>query len=104
MPVLAKLHRRLVEGREVEVLALCDRELLGRVFRQRGRVLDLKAYRAFYDGEKVSEGKAIELLKQAKNANVVGEQAVEIARKALNVKAGVVKRIAGVPHLQIYYV
>jgi hypothetical protein len=93
-----------MDGRSVEVLALCDSELIGRVFKQRGRMLDLETYASFYEGEEVSEGKAVLLVQQAENANIVGEQAVAIAEKAIAFDKKAVKRIAGVPHLQFYRV
>lgn len=78
--------------------------MLGRTFKQGSKILDLKNYTAFYEGEEVSEEKALDLLRRAKNANIVGEQAISMAKKAIAFDSKAIVRIAGVPHLQIYFV
>ncbi len=83
---------------------MCDHDLLGKVFTQGEAVLDLKDYRSFYEGIVVSEERAMEILKDAENASIVGERSVAIAQKALGFKRGHAKKIGGVPHLQIYKV
>ena len=106
--MFAKQHekRLLQDGREVAryITALCDANLLGNVFEEGDLFLDLKTFRAFYEGKKVSKKEAETLLKNAKNVNVVGKKSVALALKVLKVPASSVKKIAGVPHLQIYYV
>jgi len=106
--MLAKIHRKRISNGEDEafreILALCDSELLGKVFEEKELILDLKTYHSFYDGEKVNEKKAIELLKNATNINIVGKRSVETAKKALKINAEGVKKIKGIPHLQIYRV
>ncbi|MCX6768129.1 MAG: DUF424 family protein [Candidatus Micrarchaeota archaeon] len=105
MPLIyAKVHeRREADGRVSSVLALCDADLLGKVFKQGDIELDLKKYESFYKGEAVDEKEAAELVRCAGNANVVGEKSVAAAEKALGSKTGV-RRVAGVPQLQIYCV
>ncbi len=103
----ARVHerKRFVAGRESidRVVALCDADLLGKVFEQGDLCLDLSKSRSFYDGEKVSEQQAIELLKTpGANLNLVGEKSLGAARKALRINEAAVKKISGVPVLQIY--
>lgn len=86
------------------VTALCDALLLGKVFEQGGRTLDLKTYRAFYEGRKVSEKEAVELIKEAESLNLVGKKSLAAAKKAVGVEASAAKRVKGVPHLQVYRV
>ncbi|NUN11796.1 DUF424 family protein [Candidatus Micrarchaeota archaeon] len=100
----AKIHSREQRGQTIEILALCDASLIGKVFESKNAVLDLKTYKAFYDGEKVTEKKAIELVLKYKNLNVVGEKSVKAACKALGLPLTRAKKIGGVPHLQIYFV
>lgn len=98
----AKVHERNARGSTQKILAICDANLIGKKFQQRGMILDLKLYREFYDGEKVTEEQAVKMIMQADNANIVGKKAVKCAEKALGkVKA---KKIAGIPHLQLYRV
>lgn len=101
----AKVHcRKDSTGRELKVVAVCDKELLGKVFGEGGCVLDLKSYASFYDGAGVTEDKAVELIRNAENLNLVGKKAVAAAGKAIEIDAKSVRKIAGVPHLQVYSV
>jgi len=104
----AKIHKRviMVGGQEQmrTIVAICDAELLGRTFVQGDAIIDLEKYRSFYEGNDVNEDEAIELIRNAKNINLVGEKSVGAAKKALNIEHDNIKRIAGIPHLQIYYV
>ena len=65
-----------------EIAALCDAELIGRVLTSGKARLDLSAYAPFYLGKKVSEKEAVEALKGAQNANIVGKRALAAAKKA----------------------
>jgi len=98
----AKVHARPHGGMSRVVVALCDSELLGKIYTQGERVLDLKNYRGFYEGAAVTEIEAIELLRMADNANIVGEKSVAIAKKAFGVSSTETKTIKKIPHLQYY--
>ncbi|MEK6954952.1 MAG: DUF424 family protein [Candidatus Micrarchaeota archaeon] len=104
----AKVHKRITMegGREVvkRIVAICDEELLGKVFEEGDLVLDLVKYRSFYDGEKVSEGQVADLLEGAMSYNLVGKKSIAAATKAIAINPKGIKTIKGVPHLQIYYV
>ncbi|HEV8289785.1 MAG TPA: DUF424 domain-containing protein [Candidatus Norongarragalinales archaeon] len=103
--IKAKIHeRRTPQGGVHEVLAMCDENLLGKVFEQGEKVLDLKLYRSFYDGEEVSHAQAVELLRNATNANIVGKASVKAADEVQKGASKNARTIAGVPHLQIYKV
>jgi uncharacterized protein len=84
-----------------EIAALCDSELIGRVLANGKARLDLSAYAPFYLGKKVSEKEAVEALKGAQNANIVGKRALLAAKKA-GLPVSHAKTIGGVPHLQVY--
>ncbi|MBI4361085.1 DUF424 domain-containing protein [Candidatus Micrarchaeota archaeon] len=104
MSLVAKIHeRRDGHGVKKSVTAVCDRTLLGKVLRQGDAVIDLKTYRGFYEGTAVTAAEAGEMLRQARNINVVGEKAVQAALSALPINKSAVKKIAGVPHVQVYY-
>ena len=95
-------YKKIHSAGASQVLALCDSELLGKVFESGDFVLDLKKYRSFYDGEKAGEKTVIESLVGATNVNAVGERSVALACKALGVSKPGAKKIGGVPHLQVY--
>ncbi len=101
-----KVHRKIImEGdrQDVrEIVAICDAELLGKVFEEGEMVLDLDKYRSFYDGERVDEKGVAKMLEGAGNINLVGKKTIAAASKSLNINEKNVKKIGGVPHLQIY--
>ncbi len=102
--MFAKVHERKdAEGNFARVVALCDGDLLGKVLEEGGLCLDLKRSRAFYEGKKVSKEEAVELLKSAQNANIVGAKSVACAKIAFG-KTSAPLKIAKVPHLQVYRV
>jgi hypothetical protein len=97
------VHERSFKGQTRTVIAACDARLLGKVLKGRnGVVLNLKLHRAFYEGEKVNGMELAEILKGAINVNLVGDETIAAASKALPVKKEYAKKIAGVPHLQFY--
>lgn len=103
----AKVHERktISSGRETiaTVVALCDANLLGKVLEEGELCLDLSRNRGFYEGEKVSEEKAIALLRTpGANLNLVGEKSLAAARKAFSINEASVRKISGVPMLQVY--
>ena len=106
--MLVKIHERKIfsGGREQirRIIAICDKELLGKVFTEGERVLDLKIYKSFYDGDKLAEEEIIEIIKSAVNANIVGKKSINLASKAIKIEKKNIKKIAGIPHLQIYKV
>ena len=84
-----------------EIVALCDSGLIGKVLSSGKARLDLSAYAPFYLGKKVDEKEAVEALKRAQNANIVGKRALAAAKKA-GFAVSHAKSIGGVPHLQLY--
>jgi len=76
-----------------EVLAACDKELLGKRFKE--QELELYVNEDFYKGELTSEDMFSKLLDKADNINLVGEETIKIAeRKSLIAD---VKKIQGIP-------
>ncbi len=103
--ISAAVHcRRDAYGITRSVTALCDAELLGRVLKSGNAVIDLRTYCAFYDGERVNAKKAAEIAAASDNLNLVGEKSLAAARLAFPIDEKNVKRIAGVPHTQVYKV
>ncbi len=95
-----KLHENDA-GKSV-IAALCDKELLGKVYREKELVLDLERYAAFYKGEITGEEEAARALKKAVSMNLVGRRSVGLALKLGLAGKGEVRKISGIPHLQIY--
>ncbi len=86
------------------MVAMCDEELIGKVFTEGGREINLKDYADFYKGELIKEEEALKLIdeKSLYSANVVGKRAVQqIIKKGL-ANSKQVAKISGVQVVQIY--
>ncbi len=84
---------------EREVLAVCDEDLIGKVFEEDD--LQLKVSERFYKGEKLSEEKTLELLKKFTDCNLVGEKTIALAIKNNIISKDNIIKIQGVPHATI---
>ena len=81
------------------MVAVCDTELIGKSFEDRG--LFLKITESFYKGEEATEREVVASLKHATIANLVGERAIKCALDNAFIKENNVIFVAGVPHAQI---
>ena len=83
------------------VVALCDKELLGKVLSQGEARLDLQRHAGFYKGELVSEKQAVKALAESENANIVGEKSIAAAAKA-GFDISSARLVGNIAHLQAY--
>lgn len=93
--IYVKVHK----GNE-NVVAICDKNLIGKKFSEGKLCLDVKE--GFYKGELMDEEKVKEIFKNATNLNIVGEKSVKLALKEKLIDKSSVIRIKEVPHAQIY--
>lgn len=87
------------------VLAICDKELIGRKLKGKNIYLDLETYASFYKGLPVNERAVLLAAAEATSFNLVGEKSIELMSrlKLLSAKEKkFIKKIQGVPHLQLY--
>ena len=86
-----------------DVVAVCDNNLLGKVFEEEGILLDVKE--SFYKGEEKNEQETIEVLKDMKQEdatfNLVGENTVNAALKAEVIHPEQIGEIAGIKYALI---
>ena len=82
------------------VFAACDENLLGKRFEDKELVLDIRE--SFYKGELVEEQEFIEMLAEAENANLVGENTINIAKKQKLINT--VGRIKDIPYAMMFKV
>jgi uncharacterized protein len=89
-----------------DILALCDKEHIGKVYKDKksGIVLDLEKYADFYKGELMDYKQAQEEVNpnEIYSANVVGEESVKLMLEAGIAVAGEIKEVSGVPFVHIY--
>ncbi len=79
------------------MVALADEEIIGKKFEEDGICLDINE---FYQGKKVEKEEALEKLKKAFVANLVGQNSVEIGIKAGIIKEENILYIEKIPHAQ----
>jgi uncharacterized protein len=81
------------------VVAMCDKELLGKVFEQGKFQLDVKE--SFYKGEEVEEKEAVRILRKmgAEDAtfNIVGKHSIALALKEGIILEDGIGEIQGIP-------
>jgi hypothetical protein len=85
------------------VVAICDKELIGKTFEEGEFQLDIKE--TFYKGEIKTESEVIEIMKNmsAEDAtfNIVGENSVKAAIKAGIISKDSVKKIQNIPYAMV---
>ncbi|MFX1275167.1 MAG: DUF424 domain-containing protein [Promethearchaeota archaeon] len=91
MKVYIKLHVR----NDMDCVACCDEELLKRVFKEGN--LRIEITEQFYGGQLVNLEEAIEILSDASNFNIVGENIINHAISCKLLSKDGVQVINGVP-------
>jgi|APFre7841882654_1041346.scaffolds.fasta_scaffold68355_2 hypothetical protein len=80
------------------VLALCDKDILGKKFEDSKRVLDLSSN--FFKGAEMPKDGAMALIKKAYSLNAVGEESVDLAIECGAVEKTHVIFVKKIPHAQ----
>lgn len=96
------MYLKVTEREGQRVVAVCDKELLGKVFEEHGKVIDLQKYSYFYKGDIAGVDEVTEALSDFSSANLVGKKAVGTAIVLGLAEESEVRKIASVPHLQLY--
>lgn len=81
------------------IVAVCDRNILGKKFREGKLVLKLDS--SFYKGDEANEIEVKEALSSATIANIAGEKAIACAVECGCIDPDVVIFIEGIPHAQM---
>ena len=92
--IYIKVHKGISE-----FVSLCDEELVGKEFKE-GRYC-LKLSEHFYKGEKKTEEKVREILKNYDQFNIVGKRSIKIALELGIIDKNSIIKIEGVPHAQV---
>ena len=91
---------KVIKTPEAILVNICDEELLGKTFRE-GEVV-LRVTSSFYGGEKVDEEKVKEMIEEGDIISLVGERSIGVAISLGYAVTSAVKKVQGVPHLNIY--
>jgi len=94
-----KAYIKVFKQQNMVLLAACDGELLGNVYRE-GR-LKIEVNREFYGGRLADVEEVIQSIDSADIVNLVGERVIGEAIRSGKVHRDAVIRIAGIPHVQI---
>jgi uncharacterized protein len=96
--IMALIVTRHVTPDKRLILAVCDRDILGKKFEDAKRVLDLSS--AFFNGEERPKAEVILLMKKAYTLNIAGEESVELAIECGLIDKTHVVHIKNIPHAQ----
>lgn len=81
------------------IVAVCDKNIIGKVFREGEFVLKLDEY--FYKGKEADKDEVQEALSCATIANIAGEKAVACAVECGCIDPETIIFIEGIPHAQM---
>lgn len=81
------------------IVAVCDKDIIGKVFREGEFVLKLDEY--FYKGKEADKDEVQEALSCATIANIAGEKAVACAVECGCIDPETIIFIEGIPHAQM---
>jgi len=81
------------------IVAVCDKNIIGRVFREGEFVLKIEEY--FYKGKETDKDEVQEALSNATIANIAGEKAVACAVECGCIDPETIIFIEGIPHAQM---
>lgn len=92
--MLAKLHKK--DNRTI--VSVCDKELLGQLFEENGKQLDLRG--DFYKGEERDVQEIGDLMRNADGVNLVGEEAIALGLQEGVIDKEQVMKVKGIQHAQ----
>lgn len=78
------------------LLAVCDSDIIGKVFEQGDRILDLSS--SFYAGDEYTDDEIESLMKKSYMLNLAGRKSVDLAKRLGYVNNSI--EIDGIPHAQ----
>ncbi len=93
------MYMKKYHAEEQTIVAVCDKDIIGRKFREGELVLKLEA--SFYKGDEVNKTEVIEALAGATIANVSGEKSIACAVDCGCIDPDTVIFIEGIPHAQM---
>ncbi len=96
------MYLKIHESPRGKVVAVCDKELIGKILEDENTAMDLKNYSGFYVGEHVGKDDVEKALEKFSSANIVGKKSVGVALSAGVVSKEDIMYINETPYIQIY--
>lgn len=94
------IYLKINKTEQNEIIALCDSNLIGKSFSEKDLNLDVNE--RFYKGDVLDEDKIVKILMNARNINIVGEEAMRLAVKHNIVEKENIIKIKNIPHSIIF--
>ncbi|MEM3154671.1 MAG: DUF424 family protein [Candidatus Woesearchaeota archaeon] len=92
--MLVKLHKK----DKRTIVAVCDKDLIGKLLEENGKLLDLRG--EFYNGEEKTAQEIGDLIRNADGVNLVGEEAIALGLQEGVIESEHVMKVKGIPHAQ----
>ena len=92
------MYLKIHKLKDRNVVALCDKELIGKRFEQGKLQLDI--IERFYKGDELPKNEIVKILKNCSNLNVVGKRSIKLALELGVISKDHIIKIKGVPHGQ----
>ncbi|MBW2970234.1 DUF424 family protein [Candidatus Woesearchaeota archaeon] len=92
--MLVKIHKK----EEKTIIAVCDKDLIGKILEENGKQLDLRA--EFYKGEEKTTEEIGDLIRNADGVNLVGQEAIKLGLQEGVIEEENIIKIQGIPHAQ----
>ncbi len=96
------MYLKIHENANGKVIAVCDKELIGKVFEEEDKYLDLDTHKGFYMGEQTDEHNVRKILGDFQSVNLVGNRSVGVALELGMISEEDVMYIKETPYIQIY--
>lgn len=99
------IYIRIHNSDNGSVVAMCDKSLIDKVLKEGEIVMDIKSYASFYNEKLVGKEEAKRLIGDADgvySANIVGEEAVEVALAMKMIEEGNILTVQKIPYAQAY--
>ena len=80
-------------------LTICDKELLGKKFSEKNKILDLSS--SFYDGEEISKDSIPKTIKNSYFMMCVGKKSTSLLLKLKYIQKDSIKKISDIPYSMV---
>ena len=94
------MYVKIHKSGDRHVVAVCDEDLLGKKFIEGKLILEVSE--RFYKGKKLSKKETLDMMEDAINLNIVGEESIKLALENGIVSKDNVIKIKNIPHAQVY--
>ncbi len=94
--MIAKKH----EFNNHTILAVCDKELLGKTISS--EKIELTVSQRFYGGDEITQKELLKLVNESDSLNLVGNKCIEILQKKGLISESSIINISDIKHAQIY--